>query len=561
MAKREGKGSILLKIVIAVLVIITIMVIKIPHDIWQEEERITLQCRDNMSSVHEAYRYYYQVHNEYIQDVQQLIDYIQNDSTLLKRHKIVTYTKRLVDVAESFMRVPVITDLHEIHTNVVNILDDVEANSRYFKGYTEINDESQDILRSLSGLNLGNEYEKYRNVATALDTFWQVRRDLSEFPLQIAAMRMSILADRALKNLSDVDFVALENLWNPLDDKINSFIKKINSEEKLRTQTNIIYRVANFQDNINKVFKNRNSYNLNTNWQLADAAKENLNQVYQEFLADFLITETIAQFRLSDADSMLINLSKLNFNTPFDSKPYIIVLNDTGGVNVEDPTLLPELQQNLAAPLIKMQNLSFLVPIKSYFAVLDSIERYTNTLRGVYKRNKDLSQQVLEIHIAITVEIADLGETKNFKDLIDAIDKLQDTNSYNEITECLENARTAMHQIDQRYQQNLFRLDTLHMRLIPHITELESIIKNIRRNTYTIEPLLTQLENAYNQFKGVSAMDVNNQINSIQQEIEDILEFAAEGSEVPVYTLFSQKIQNHGRVYGRTGEKSWEQER
>jgi competence protein ComGC len=560
MAKREGKGSILLKILIAILVIITILVIKIPNNIWHEEERIKQQCRDNMSSVHEAYRYYQQVHGEYIQDMQQMIASIQNDSTLLKRHKIVTYTKRLVDATESFMRIPAIYDLHQIQTNIVNILDDIEANSRYFKGYTEIFDESQNILRSLSALNLGNEYENYRNVSSALDTLWQVRRDLSENPLQIAAMRISLLAEKVAKNLSDVNFNALENHWNPLNETINSFIKKINSDEKLRLQTNIVYRVANFQDIINDVFKNRNEYNLNTSQQLAETAKENLNQVYQEFLADFLITENIAQFRLSDEDSMLINLSESNFYTPFENQPYIIALNDTGGVSVEDPTLLSELQQNLAAPLVKIQNLPFLAPIKSYLAALDSIDSYTKMLKSIYRRNKEVSQQIVEIGITINFEIEDLGEIKNFKDLLFAAGKLQGNNSYYEITKYLEETRTAIHQIDQRYQQNLFRLDTLHARLIPHITELESILKKIRKNTYTLDPLLSQLENSYNQYKAVSATEVNSQTNSIVQEIEDILKFAAEGSEVPVYMLFSQKIQNHGRVYGRTGEKSWEEE-
>jgi hypothetical protein len=257
---------------------------------------------------------------------------------------------------------------------------------------------------------------------------------------------------------------------------------------------------------------------------------------------------------------MLINLSETNFYTPFDHKPYNIVIDDSGSVSVEDPTLLPELQQKLAAPLIKMQNLPFMTPITSYLAALDSIDRYTNKLKNVYKRNKELSQQILEIHIGVTVEIAELGEVKNFKNLIKAVDVLENNDSYNEITKYLENARTALHQIDQRFQQNLFRLDTLHVRLIPHINELETILNTIRRNTYTVEPLLSQLENAFSQYKGVSAAEVSNQIGSIEQEIEDILKFAAEGSEVSVYTLFSQKIQNHGRVYGRTGERSWEEE-
>jgi competence protein ComGC len=560
MAKSEGKGSILLKIVIVVLVIITILVIKIPNDIWQEEERIQEQCRENMTSIYEAHMYYQKVHGEHIRDSQPLITSIQNDSTLLKRDKIVTYTTRLVTATESFMRIPAISDLHGIQINILNIIDDLESNQRYFKGYTEIDDQTQDILLNLSGLNLGGEYEKYRFVSSALDTLWQVRRDLSEHPLQIAAMRISSLAGKAADNLGDVDFTDLENLWKPTSDKVSRLMKRINDEEQLRTKTNVVYRLIKFRDNINSIFKNRSNYDLNTSYQLANAGKENFKQVYQEFLADFLITENVAQFRLSDEDSMLINLSESNFYTPLDHEPYIIVLTDTGGINVEDPTLLSELQQKAAVPLEKMQKLPFLEPIKSYFATLDSINLFTKELKSTYRRNKDLPPRILEVNITIEAEITELGEVKNFKDLISAIDGLQDNNSFYEIKNLLEEGHTAIHQIGQRFEQNLFRLDTIHAGLVYHINRLDSTLQNISRNTYSIAPLRLQLENFYNQYKSVSAAEINTQITSIKQDIEDIVKFAAEGSTIPVYSLFSLKVQNHGRVYARTGEKSWEEE-
>ena len=68
MANSEGKGSILLKIVIVLLIIVTILVIKIPNDIWKKEARIQEQCRDNITSIYDAYTYYYHVHGEFIQD-------------------------------------------------------------------------------------------------------------------------------------------------------------------------------------------------------------------------------------------------------------------------------------------------------------------------------------------------------------------------------------------------------------------------------------------------------------------------------------------------------------
>lgn len=561
MANSEGKGSILLKIVIVLLIIVTILVIKIPNDIWKKEARIQEQCRDNITSIYDAYTYYYHVHGEFIQDKDQLIASIQNDSTLMKRHKIVSYTKRLLEATELFMHIPLITDLQGIHSNFLDIVDDISANDRYFKGYSEIDDLAQNIMRSLSGINLGSEYEKYRIVSAALDTLWQVRLNLSDYPLQVAAMHLSLLADKAASNVGVVNFSDLENLWKPINDNITVLIKKINSEEQLRVQTNIVYQLSDFQDKINGIFSNRKNYDFNTNVQLAESGKENIKQVYQEFLSDFLITENVAQFRLSDEDSLLINLSESNFYTPSGQKPYIITLMDSGAVSVEDPTLLPELQQKASVPIEKMNNLPFLAPIKSVFSVLDSILVLNDQVQKAYRRNTELSQHCIEIKFTTTLEINDLGEVKNFKNLIQALDALENNNSFYGITKYLDMALVSIHQIDQRYQQNLFRLDTVYTGLLAHITAVDSILKTIRRNQYSMEPLMTQLENNYAQYKNVSASDVNAQVISIKQDIEDILQFAAEGSSIPVYTIFSQKVQNHGRMYGRTGEKSWEEER
>ena len=51
MATLEGKGSIILKIVIALLVVAMVIVVILPGKIWEEEDRIKESSRSNMSTL------------------------------------------------------------------------------------------------------------------------------------------------------------------------------------------------------------------------------------------------------------------------------------------------------------------------------------------------------------------------------------------------------------------------------------------------------------------------------------------------------------------------------
>jgi hypothetical protein len=48
---------------------------------------------------------------------------------------------------------------------------------------------------------------------------------------------------------------------------------------------------------------------------------------------------------------------------------------------------------------------------------------------------------------------------------------------------------------------------------------------------------------------------------AIEQDLQELFFFATEGKEESVYGVFNTKIVNHGKMYGRTGEKSWEEEK
>lgn len=81
MAKAKAKGSIILKILIVILAIALIATIMYPKKIWDEEEKNTNNCRTNMDRIFKAEMIFLQNHNNYTDSLDQLISFIQQDST------------------------------------------------------------------------------------------------------------------------------------------------------------------------------------------------------------------------------------------------------------------------------------------------------------------------------------------------------------------------------------------------------------------------------------------------------------------------------------------------
>ncbi len=170
MARLDGKGSIILKIVIILLVVAMVIVIILPGQIWQEEDMVKNTSRENMSTLFDAHRYYYGLKGNYTTNEEELILTVQNDSALLKRQIVVNHTTRLKKALEKFLMDPAIKNLYAISSNLKNIENDLNANKRFFRIIEEIDQESEELKMKISSLRSGVQFEKYLLVATDLDS-------------------------------------------------------------------------------------------------------------------------------------------------------------------------------------------------------------------------------------------------------------------------------------------------------------------------------------------------------------------------------------------------------
>ena len=124
-----------------------------------------------------------------------------------------------------------------------------------------------------------------------------------------------------------------------------------------------------------------------------------------------------------------------------------------------------------------------------------------------------------------------------------------------------ENALLGIGLFKQIAETQIFgKLDTVHLELLAELDNFNALLSTIRRNQITFDDQKQKLEELLSQTKSNTLGNASLQLLSkIEQELQDLFLFATEGKEESVYGVFNTKIVNHGKMYGRTGEKSWEE--
>jgi competence protein ComGC len=555
MASLDGKGSIILKIVIIFLIVAMVIVIILPGQIWQEEDMVRNTSRENMSTLFDAHRYYYGLKGNYTTNEEELILTVQNDSALLKRQIVVNHTTRLKKAMEKFLTDPAIKNLYAISSNLKNIENDLKNNKRFFRTIEEIDQESEELKMQLSSLRSGIQFEKYLLVFTDLDSMWQLRHDLTEYSLQSAARLASSFSVDITRDLPAVDFSSMNQIWKPLSSRISDLMSEVEGS-RLKSLTSVADRVADFQRDASDGF----SYFLtNLTGSSYSEASEDLANVYREFLSDFLITEDYAQYTLGESDSLIINISERSFYTPRDHLQYIVSTADSAGIRVEDPTLLDELKSMTENSINNIKQLQFMTAFENYQNQIDSLRGFYPQVKAKYRRNIDVTIKTKEIE-AILDEIPTSAAFDAYLKTKSYVDVVPQSDSYSEIKDEIESALLSMGAFRQIYKDSFFgNLDTVHIELIGQLNEFNEMLSTIRRNTFSFDYHIDKLNTALSQIKSVPKESVLPTLQQAEEDLKTTYLFASEGKEKSVYGLFATRIVNYGKIYGSIGRKSWEE--
>lgn len=558
MASQDSKGSIIFKILIVLLVVAMVVVIILPGKIWEEEAMVQETSHGNMATLYDSHKYFYHLKGYYASSDVELISTVQNDSALIKRQIIVNHTTRIKEAMETFFKLPPVNNLHAIYSNLKNIEDDLNANKRFFRTIEEINQEAEEIKLQLATFRSGVEFEKYHLVILDLDSLWQLRRDLTDYSLQSAARLASSFSRDVANDLSDIDFAAMYQLWSPLTNRISDLMNDVNST-KLKSLTSVADRVADFQRDASDGFSFFLNNNSGTYFNNVTTASEDLAAVYREFLSDFLITEEYSQYNLTESDSLLINISDNSFFTPRDHQRYIVTLDDSINLRVEDPTLLGELKAKAEAEASQLGQLPFMEAFANYQQQLDVLKDFYPEIKAKYRRNIDITIKTKEVEATVD-EIPNSAAFDAYLKIKSFTENIPVTDSYSQIKDQVESTLLSTGAFRQIYGDNFFgNLDTLHIEIINHLNEYNEILSKIRRNQFSFDTYIDNLNTALTQIKAVPKESVLPVLEQVEENLKNIYLFASEGKEQSVYGLFSTRIVNFGKISGPIGQKSWEE--
>ena len=140
------------------------------------------------------------------------------------------------------------------------------------------------------------------------------------------------------------------------------------------------------------------------------------------------------------------------------------------------------------------------------------------------------------------------------------IDKVPNNKSFSEVKELVNDALVSVGSFKQIYGERIFgNLDSIHVKIINELKDFNTIIAEIRKNTYTFDNYISDLDQSMSQIKSVNASAILPPLEKAETGLSDAFLFASDGMERTVYGIFSTKIMNEGKVYGKTGRKSWEE--
>jgi len=560
MSNTQAQGSILLKILVVLAALILIAVILIPGQIWENEENLKSETLADIESLYEAHRYYYNINQEYTTDMNVLLTTIHNDSSLAVKKQIVDYTIKLKNAIDDFLEQPIIQSLVKITRNINNIETDFDNNKIYFAKFEDIKKKSEELNFKVLVMKDGVDQGSYSNMAKSLDSLLNLRRDLTDYQLQVAARHSHSLTSSIVNELPQINFASIFEYWSSLNTELTELMLEVNSTE-LKQRTAVADRVADFQQAISSGFRNLNQNNLSAEISASQNASVQVDSVYKYFLKDYLTTEKYIQYSLTDVDSMLLNLNEQNFYTPLENKPYSYQFMDTLGLIVEDPTLLEDVRERALVSVEEIKALPFFETYKNYSNLLDSLNAFAFEVKTKYRRNAEIHFKTKDVEALIT-ELKSTSTMSSHESLYKFASEVPSSNSFSEIRDMAESALLGVGLFKQVVETSLYgKQDTVHLELLSELDNYNELLSEIRRNEYSFDENKTQLEDALLQIKSkISGSGLVEKLAKTEQDLQEIFLFASDGKDERVYGVFTTSIVNQGRMYGRTGEKSWEAE-
>jgi len=560
MSDKSGGGSVIFKILILLFIAGLIAVILIPGRIWEREAYEKRTAQHNMTSIYEALNFYKRKTNTYTTNPQEILSVVRSDSSILLQQKVVNHTEQLTSLIDAYLNDTYVSSLMKIYQNINQIIEDLELNRRRFEAVDQyFLNESEAIIMDLKNYKGASQYETLSNASVFLDSLQQMRRDLSDYSLQVGASDAASLTDTLKSILPEINANNLQSSWNPIATRIETFASRAVRSEQLSKQTSVADRVQEFSDIINASFEDISTINIQDNIEKVNQISNGLDELYDTFLRDFIATSRKALYKLPLADSLIIHLTESKFYSPVNNEMYkIFIMDDSSAVKVESPVLVDELREKVVPIAENIESLPLLPAFSAYFDTLEVIKDKAQTVRRLIRRNTDIFIKYKEIE-EVVIKFEDISVGTAFSSLDSFVLNIPGEQSFSDIKNQLEETLQGSRIFYQAYdKQNFGNLDSLQQDLIVLMEEFNALLDEVRRLPEGAEKFEAEFEDLEQLVAEIKGLNLLPQLDNIIKDLESALIFAAEGKEETVYLIFKKTIQNLGYVY--KDQKSWEEE-
>ena len=564
MSKQDARGSIFLELIIVLLVAALIAVILIPGKIWKEQEQEEITAHNNMTAIYEALKYYKQLKGKYTSDPAELINTIRADSNLMRKQKVVNYTRELIRNFNAYLHSPYISAVMRIKMNVTQIIGDLESNRYHFRTIEEINNEANEIKIQLGNFLNSPNMPNLVKVFSYVDSLNQIKQTLTDYSLQVNTLKIISVIDSLEKYLQNVNPNKASEAWAPISQRIQAFDKKV-KRSPINRVSSVADRVEDFRKRVDNAFAKIGALDIQAELTNIKEHNQKIKDMYQKFLKDYNVTSQLALSKLSEADSLIVHLTEKNFYSPVNNQMYKIMFDaDSQFVKVESPVLFDELKAKAEPVAEEVKTLPFLPTIENYYNLVDSTIIKADEIRRKYRKNADLFIAYKELE-DIKGKFNDLSVISSARDLSEFVKFVPNSQSFSDLKEHIEKSLNAVRIFNQAYSEKIFgNLDSVHVQFIKKLDEMNGILEKIqkrsrRRKVPTLLAERQAMDSLLTSFKNIHDEKMIDKLNKLEKELGDMFLFAEEGKKIRVYGVFDKEIKNFGYIYKDV--KSWEEKK
>jgi len=549
MASKSAKGSIISKLLIVVFAVTLYIVLTVPPSIWEQEKIESTTSRINMSSIYEGEKFYHRLTHRYTTDKQELLSRIKADSSLINQQKLVDHTQELKKQLDTYLTNPYVASLIKLSQNIANIKSDLENNQRYFKVHEEIANESDELKQQISAFSSEIKFPNYYHDASLLDTLYQLRLDLSDLNLQTATKHSKELIESVNQYLKDVEIAKIHEQWSRLSTRIVAFTKAI-KETDLVKRTSVADRVKDFNEHALSALEKLSSLNLPNQIRANEKTKKGLDELYQTFLKDFIVTNKIALYKLSEQELLVYNLSDSSFYSPVNHEPFLIFVNaDSADVMVESPMLFPELKEMVSPLANTISTFEYFHTFGAYLDTLKNIHQKGLNIKKIIRRNIEILVANKELEVLVK-NYETSSEYMAYKDLFDFVNMVNNSKSFSHIVKDAEKARSSLAIMEQVYDKSQFNnLDSMNTDVVKKLQQYNDILSKVRRLPQRVKNFdedITKLNTILASMK--KAKPNIEQLQDLQTKLADVLRFGADGKQIKVDMFFKKTLKNAGFI-------------